>query len=185
MNFKENEVFGAALIGFDMIDGPFLKWKKEYNNNDGFVNLDDFAMNFYLAFRGGNNGKKPRAILYDNFYIVAFPKDLELCCLFMKPQGIEENINELNRIANRLVLEMEDTKDDENDQVENSDENNIEEVKRLIVNLLNAAEMSTPDLRKYFKLSNSQIWKIIQDLENSQKIKRAGKKGRAQLWTTV
>ena len=32
MNFTEKEIFGAALIGFDMIDGPFLKWKKEYNN---------------------------------------------------------------------------------------------------------------------------------------------------------
>jgi len=28
MNFNEDELFGAALIGFDMIDGPFLKWKK-------------------------------------------------------------------------------------------------------------------------------------------------------------
>ena len=91
MNFDETELFGAALIGFDMIDGPFLKWKKEYKNSRNKVNLDDFAMNFYLAFRGGNAGKKPRAILYDKFYIVAFPKDLELCCLFMKPQGIEKN----------------------------------------------------------------------------------------------
>ena len=31
MKFSENELFGAALIGFDMIDGPFLKWKKDYN----------------------------------------------------------------------------------------------------------------------------------------------------------
>jgi hypothetical protein len=92
MKFDENELFGAALIGFDMIDGPFLKWKKEFEKSKNLVNLDDFAMNFYLAFRGGNAGKKPRAILYDKFYIVAFPKDLELCCLFMKPQGIENNI---------------------------------------------------------------------------------------------
>jgi Mor family transcriptional regulator len=45
--------------------------------------------------------------------------------------------------------------------------------------------MSTPELRKYFKLSNSQIWKVMSDLENSKKIKRAEKKGRAQLWTAI
>lgn len=184
MNFDETELFGAALIGFDMIDGPFLKWKKEYKNSQTKVNLDDFAMNFYLAFRGGNTGKKPRAILYDKFYIVAFPKDLELCCLFMKPQGIEKNITELNKVAGRIITEM-DAVEDENSDSEESDEDTIEEVKRLIVNLLNETEMSTPELRKYFKLNNSQIWKLMSDLESSMKIKRARKKGRAVYWTAV
>ena len=186
MNFDETELFGAALIGFDMIDGPFLKWKKEYKNSRNKVNLDDFAMNFYLAFRGGNTGKKPRAILYDKFYIVAFPKDLELCCLFMKPQGIEKNITELNKVAGRIIIEMEAV-EEENVPSEDSDEDEdtIEEVKRLIVNLLNEKEMSTPELRKYFKLNNSQIWKLMSDLESSMKIKRARKKGRAVYWTAV
>ena len=182
MNFDETELFGAALIGFDMIDGPFLKWKKEYKDSRNRVNLDDFAMNFYLAFRGGNTGKKPRAILYDKFYIVAFPKDLELCCLFMKPQGIEKNITELNKVAGRIIIEMEAV-EEENVPSEDSDEDTIEEVKRLIVNLLNENEMSTPELRKYFKLSNSQIWKIISNLENSNKVKRTSRKGRAIYWT--
>lgn len=179
MRFNENELFGAALIGFDMIDGPFLKWKKEYEDNNDLVNLDDFAMNFYLAFRGGNAGKKPRAILYDKFYIVAFPNDLELCCLFMKPQGIEQNIQELNKVASRLMMQL----DIEEDQEDNSDENIIEETKRLIVNLLSGTEMSTPELRRYFKLSNAQIWKIMSDLENTQQIKRTDKDGRAIIWT--
>ena len=185
MNFNETELFGAALIGFDMIDGPFLKWKKEYKNSRNKVNLDDFAMNFYLAFRGGNTGKKPRAILYDKFYIVAFPKDLELCCLFMKPQGIEKNITELYKVAGRIITEMEAIEDDDSSRSEESDEDTIEEVKRLIVNLLNEKEMSTPELRKYFKLNNSQIWKLMSNLESSMKIKRARKKGRTVYWTTV
>ncbi|MFX1239109.1 MAG: hypothetical protein ACFFAS_05940 [Promethearchaeota archaeon] len=184
MNFKENELFGAALIGFDMIDGPFLKWKKEKKQGNGIVNLDEFAMNFYLAFRGGNAGKKPRAILYDNFYIVAFPRDLELCCLFMKPQGIESNIQQLNKIASRYMLEMEES--EEKDEGEESPDGDIiEEIQRLIVNLLNGTEMSTPELRKYFKVSNSQIWKLMSDLESSKKVKRTGKKGRAQCWTAL
>lgn len=182
MNFNEDELFGAALIGFDMIDGPFLKWKKEYGNPTSLMKLDDFAMNFYLAFRGGNAGKKPRAILYDKFYIVAFPNNLELCCLFMKPQGIDSNIKQLNKIATRIIHEM-DVDEEENDVPIVSSENTIEEMKRLIVNLLSGVEMPTPELRKYFKLSNSQIWKVMSDLESSSKVKRARKKGRTVLWT--
>jgi len=184
LNFNENELFGAALIGFDMIDGPFLKWKKEYEETNNLLNLDDFAMNFYLAFRGGNAGKKPRAILYDKFYIVAFPKDLELCCLFMKPKGIENNIKQLNKIAYRIIDEMESI-EEILDKPEVSDEDTIEETKRLIVNLLSGTELSTPELRKYFKLSNSQIWKVMSDLESSQKVKRTDKKGRSVFWTAV
>ncbi len=186
MNFNENELFGAALIGFDMIDGPFLKWKKEHDQKKNIVNLDEFAMSFYLAFRGGNAGKKPRAILYDNFYIVAFPRDLELCCLFMKPQGIENNIQQLNKIANRYMVEMENLDEDEqSNEGENSDKEEIDEIERLIVNILSETEMSTPELRKYFKVSNAQIWKIISDLESAKKVKRTGKKGRAQCWTAI
>ena len=185
MKFNENELFGAALIGFDMIDGPFLKWKKEFENpSKDLVNLDDFSMNFYLAFRGGNVGKKPRAILYDKFYIVAFPKDLELCCLFMKPQGIEKNITQLNKIANRIINEMEII-DDEKEDSDDSDEDTIEEIERLILNLLSGTEMSTPELRRYFKLSNSQIWKLMSNLENAQRIKRTEKKGRSVFWTAI
>ena len=186
MNFTESEMFGAALIGFDMIDGPFLKWKKEFSKVGKGVNLNDFAMNFYLSFRGGNDAvQKPRAILYDKFYIVAFPKDLELCCLFMKPKNaIDNNINQLNKIASRIITEMEINKVDDK-STDDSDENTIEEIKRLIPNLLNDTKMTTPELRRYFKLSNSQIWKIMSDLENSKKIKRAEKKGRSILWTAM
>lgn len=186
MNFSKEELFGAAIIGFDMIDGPFLKWKKEYSgaSEKYSVKLDDFAMNFYLAFRGGNQGKKPRAILYDNFYIVAFPNDLELCCLFMKPQGIENNIKQLNKIASKIVAEVELEVDNVN-QPEYCEEDEIEEIKRLIPNLLSGVKMSTPELRRYFKLSNSQIWKVMSELENSKKIKRAEKKGRSQLWIAI
>ncbi len=182
MNFNEDELFGAALIGFDLIDGPFIKWKKEYGTPSNLMKLDDFAMNFYLAFRGGNTGKKPRAILYDKFYIVAFPQDLELCCLFMKPQGIDRNINQLNKIASRITHEM-DSIEQEVDIPVNSDEDAIEEMKRIIVNLLSGVEMSTPELRRYFKLSNSQIWKVMSTLESSLKVKRARKQGRTVLWT--
>ncbi len=184
MNFNENELFGAALIGFDMIDGPYIKYQKEYGAPSNLMNLDDFAMNFYLAFRGGNAGKKPRAILYDKFYIVAFPQDLELCCLFMKPQGIDRNIKQLSKIATRIIHEMDNDEKGNNVPIVSS-ENTIEEMKRLIVNLLSGVEMSTPELRRYFKLSNSQIWKVMASLENSRNVKRARKQGRTVLWTAT
>lgn len=182
-------MFGAALIGFDMIDGPFLKWEKQFDKNADFIDIDDFALNFYLSFRAGNTEKTPRAIVYDNFSIFAYPRDLELCCLFMKPKGMKTNIDKLNKIASRIIVDMEDDEeeqsqeDDKPDRLQESNENSEEEIKRLIVNLLNDTEMSTPELRRYFKLNNSEIWQLMYDLEDDGKIQRTKKKGRAQLWT--
>jgi hypothetical protein len=182
-------MFGAALIGFDMIDGPFLKWEKQFDKNADFINIDDFALNFYLSFRAGNTEKTPRAIVYDNFSIFAYPRDLELCCLFMKPKGIQTNIKRLNKIASRIIVDMEDengnqeSKESKSNMLDESKDNSEEEIKRLIVNLLNDTEMSTPELRRYFKLNNSEIWQLMYDLEDDGTIQRTKKKGRAQLWT--
>ena len=62
------------------------------------------------------------------------------------------------------------------DQLDAAEEE-LEEIKRLIENLLSGTEMSTPELRRYFQLSNSQVWKIMSDLETSKKIQRTDKKG--------
>jgi predicted HTH transcriptional regulator len=100
----------------------------------------------------------------------------------MKPQGIDRNIQQLNKVARRIIHEMGENKDDK-DSPTVSSEDTVEEMKRIIVNLLSGVEMSTPELRKYFKLSNSQIWKVMADLENSRMVKRARKQGRTILWT--
>jgi len=100
----------------------------------------------------------------------------------MKPQGIDKNIKQLNNIASRITHEMASIEEEVDTSI-TSDEDTIEEMKRLIVNLLSGIEMSTPELRRYFKLSNSQIWKVMSDLESSLKVKRARKQGRAVLWT--
>ena len=76
-----------------------------------------------------------------------------------------------------------DENEEENDVPNESSEDTVEEMKRIIINLLSGVEMSTPELRKYFKLSNSQIWKVMADLENSRMVKRARKQGRTVLWT--
>ncbi len=100
----------------------------------------------------------------------------------MKPQGIDRNIKQLNKVASRITHEMNSVEKDVDLPI-NSDEDTIEEMKRLIVNLLSGIEMSTPELRRYFKLSSSQIWKVMSNLESSLKVKRARKQGRAVLWT--
>ena len=102
----------------------------------------------------------------------------------MRPKNLDNNIKQLDKIASRIVTEME-VNEEINNVNDNSDEDEIEEIKRLIPNLLNGTKMSTPELRRYFKLSNSQIWKVMSDLENSQMIKRAGKKGRSVFWTAI
>ncbi len=45
--------------------------------------------------------------------------------------------------------------------------------------------MSTPELCRYFKLSNSEIWRIVSELEESSKIIRTQKVGRIQYWSAA
>ncbi len=184
MNFDEKDVMSVALVGFDMINGPMLKWKQDFQQSDLSINLDEFAANFYLAFKGGNDGIKPKAILYDNFYIVAFPRGLELCCMFLKPSDMTPQLAQLSKVAERVILR----KDTEEEQVAETSPNvdagqNVDEIKRILVNLLRNTKMTTPELRRAFNLNNSQLWKIITDLEDHGQIKRNGKQGRAVCWT--
>jgi hypothetical protein len=187
MNFDENEIMSVALIGFDVIEGPFLKWKQDFNAESAVtINMDEFAMNFYLAFKGGNDSLKPRAILYDNFYIVAFPRGLELCCMFMKPSDMTSQFSHLAQVAERAIV----TKDEDEERAADTEKGgnsgqDIGEVKRILMNLLRNSEMSTPELRRAFNLNNSQIWKILTDLENEQAVKRTGKQGRAICWMST
>jgi len=184
MNFDENDVMSVALVGFDLINGPILKWQQEFQKSDLAINLDEFAANFYLAFKGGNEGIKPKAILYDNFYIVAFPRGLELCCMFLKPNDITPQLTELAKVAER-VIRRKDAEEEQAADIHASEDvgQDVGEVKRILTNLLRNTEMSTPELRRAFNLNNSQIWKIIMDLEEHKQLKRTGKHGRAICWT--
>ncbi len=184
MNFDEKDVLSMALVGFDMINGPMLKWKQDFQKSNLAINLDEFAANFYLAFKGGNDGIKPKAILYDDFYIVAFPRGLELACLFLKPSDMAPQLAQLSKVAERVILHKDAEEEQAADASTSDTGQNVEEVKRILTNLLRNTEMSTPELRRAFNLNNSQIWKIITDLEDHGKIKRNGRQGRAICWTS-
>lgn len=179
MNFEENEIIASAMIGFDMIEGPVLKWTQTFVEGQIDIDFESFMMNFYLSFRGGNDGLKPLAILYENFYIVAFPRGLELCCLFMKPRGIATKLNHLSKIAENIMAQMDQVEQDGDDSGEDK-----EEVKRIIINMLHGQEMSTPEIRRCFKMTNSEVWKVISELEEAQMITRTQKLGRTQMWTS-
>jgi biotin operon repressor len=185
MKFDETELVAAAMIGFDMIEGPNIKWYREFQNCEFQIDMESFLMNFYLSFRGGDEDLQPLAILYGDFYIVAFARGLELCCLFLRPENISPKIAHLGKIANELISQM-DVIEESNANTETADESSdIDEVKRIVVNLLNGQEISTPELRRYFKLSNSEIWKIMSQLEENNFVVRTQKVGRTQFWTAV
>lgn len=183
MNFDENEIISAAMLGFDMIEGPILKNVVTFVENEINIDYENFLMNFYLSFRGGNNGLKPTAILYDDFYVVAFPRGLELCALFMKPRNIEGKLKRLHEIADEIVYRM-DQKEEMKKQTESSaSTQDYDEVKRIIMNMLGGDSLTTPEIRRYFKMTNSEVWKVMSELEENQQIIRTQKIGRAWAWT--
>src|SRR6056297_567381 len=183
MKFDESEIVAAGMVGFDMIEGPNVKWYREFRQDVDFkINMESFLMNFYLSFRGGNEDLQPISILYQDFYIVAFPRGLELCCLFMKPENLQPKITRLNKIANELGMKMDEEGELSADLMEEEDGADTDEIKRIVINLLNGQEISTPELRRYFHLSNSEIWSIMSQLEREEKVTRTQKIGRAQYW---
>lgn len=188
MNFTENEIIGAALIGFDMIEGPNIRWYRQFQDAEFEIDMENFLMNFYLSFRGGDESLQPLAILYQDFYVVAFPRGLELCCLFLKPGDLSNKIWRLNQIATELILQMDKMEDQQPSNPAPAVDANImdyDEIKRIVVSLLNDQEISTPELKRYFKLSNSEIWRVMSQLEEANAVLRTEKRGRAQFWTAV
>ncbi len=185
MNFDESEIISAAMLGFDMIEGPILKNVVTFVENEINIDYENFLMNFYLSFRGGNSGLKPTAILYDDFYVVAFPRGLELCALFMKPRNINMKLKRLHEIAEEIVYQM-DEKEEMLKQTESpSTSQDYDEVKRIIMTMLGGESLTTPEIRRYFKMTNSEVWKVMSELEENQQIARTEKIGRAWAWTRI
>lgn len=185
MDFNENGILSAGMIGFDLVEGPYLKFYQEFQKINFRFNMESFLMNFYLSFRGGDETLQPLAILYHDFYVVAFSRGLELCCLFMRPENIGMKIDRLSQIADGLIVQMDEQEELqlEKQPIQESQDDN--EIKRIVVNLLQKQEKSTPELRRYFKLTNSEIWKIMTRLEEANHVIRTQKIGRSQYWTAI
>ena len=181
-DFGIQDVISAAMIGFDMIEGPYLKWYQEFQDYQLNMNIEDFYMNLYLSFRSGNSDDIPKAIIYEKFYLVAYPYGLELVCLFLKPNAINDKIDELQNIANQIVSKMEN-EEESLDDLHSNQEHDVEEIKRILLNMIRGNQISTPEFRKHFNLSNSEIWRIMNALETDNLIRRTQKVGRTQYWT--
>ncbi len=185
MDFNENDILSAGMIGFDLVEGPYLKFFQEFQKMNFRFDMESFLMNFYLSFRGGDETLQPLAILYHDFYVVAFSRGLELCCLFMRPENIGLKIDRLSQIADGLIVQMDEQEETQLENQPNQDSQDEHEIKRIVVNLLNKQEKSTPELRRYFKLTNSEIWRVMSQLEEANRVIRTQKIGRSQYWTAI
>jgi hypothetical protein len=188
MTTNTTDISSAMSIGFDMIAGPMVRWKKEIDAKNGMaLDYDHFALATYLAFKGGNQvGPVPQAIVYDSFSVVGFPKGMDLICLFLKNTKALENMTRLKTLADDISaqMEMEEVTDELANPETNSVENeNAKEIERIICNMLRRNTMATPEIRKHFKLTSSETWAIMSTLEHDGLVSRAGKDGRSVLWT--
>ncbi|MEX2680951.1 MAG: hypothetical protein Q6373_005080 [Candidatus Sigynarchaeota archaeon] len=188
MTSTMDDVSSAMSIGFDMISGPMVRWKKEIDlKNSVKLDYDHFALATYLAFKGGNEiGPVPQAIVYDSFSVVGFQKGLDLVCLFLKNTKGLENMARLKALADDISaqMEMQEVTDELENPAAKSDENdNTKEIERIICNMLRKNTLATPEIRKHFQLTSSEIWAIMSNLEHDGLVKRAGKDGRSVLWT--
>ncbi|MHA1700097.1 MAG: hypothetical protein ACTSWN_14745 [Promethearchaeota archaeon] len=187
------EVSSIMNIGFDMIVGPTIRWKKDLNRDkdpvlDFIRDYDKFSMNAYLAFNGGNKGgPMPRAIVYEHFSVVGFPRGLDLICLFVKNTNALTQMAKLKELAESIAEEMDGKQSAATtDVLENGgDEAQLmdAEIKRIVVNMLRSRQMTTPEIKNHFELTNSSTWRMMSELEHDGVVKRAGKRGRAVLWT--
>lgn len=180
----QNDISSVINIGFDMIMGPMLRWKKDVTGSNVDLDYDQFSMATYLAFKGGNDGgPRPQAIVYDGFSVVGFPKGLDLICVFLKNNEALTNIARIRTFADTIASEMEKDEDDEPPSPSGDNAETNDEIARIICNMLRGNELSTPKLRKHFDLTNSGIWSIMGNLEHDGVVKRSGKDGRSILWT--
>ncbi len=185
-----DDVSSVLNIGFDMIAGPMVRWKKELDAKTGLnLDYDQFALATYLAFKGGNGGSPtPQAIVYDSFSVVGFPKGMDLVCLFLKTTKSLEDIARLKTFAESISAQMENDEGTDGEAAIASDgaeDDNVKEIKRIICNMLRKNTLPTPEIRSHFKLASSEIWTIMSALEHDGLVKRAGKDGRSVVWTLV
>ncbi len=174
-------------VGFDMIMGPVMRYKKEFGAGTTVdLDYDQFAMAMYLAFKGGNDGgPRPQAIIYDGFSVVGVPKGMDLLCMFVSNTRALQDMARLKAFADEISTQM--NLDSGDDGLEGSDPadagENAEEIKRIVCNMLRKNELTTPDIRRNFDLTSSGIWAIMSALEHDGLVRRVGKSGKAVVWT--
>ncbi len=169
MEFKSDHVKSIAMIGFDTLKGPIIEWEKNLTK-DFELDVNQFCTPFYLMFQSGN-GIKPRAIFFDNFYVVAYPKDMNLLLLFLDGGKAQQNYEALLQFAQRHYPKTKPKKQKTKTVKE-----------KMVVVLRDEQKLTISELRKYFKYNRQTIRRYLLDLVLSGKVKRDGKKGRETIW---
>ncbi|MHA1231189.1 MAG: DeoR family transcriptional regulator [Candidatus Helarchaeota archaeon] len=164
-----------ALIGFDVTEGPVLKWKKCYKDGNN-IEIDQFYTNFYIMFKGG--GKfKPKMIMFEDFQIIAFQNQMDLLCVFMENKVNKEYLEKINKFAEKECSSFRN-----NPSKVESESDKIKE--QLIKILKEQKELTIRQLKKHFPLSYWTIRRYLTDLEEDGLVKR-NKKQKEHLWSAT
>lgn len=151
---KMNEIHSVALIGFDTLSGPVLRFAKQYSKENINLNLEANLTSFYLMFNGGGQFR-PREIGFDDFKVVTFMKELDLYCFFLKNAG-SGNYVEYEKMAEKIFPKQETKKE--------------VTIKEKMVSLLNDQKLTVKEIKKHFKFSVSTVRKYLKRLEEEGKI---------------
>lgn len=165
MEINQEDIQSIAVIGFDTVTGPVLKWKKEFEESN--VHIEQFLTSFYIMF---NNGSRffPKAIQYEDFSVITIFREMDLTCFFLKDKDLL-NTSNLEELEKQYIPKFEK-------QVKEKS------IKEEMVELLENQEMTVKDLRKHFKFNANTVRKYLKELEEEGKAIRRGADGRAIIW---
>ncbi|MFX0137973.1 MAG: DeoR family transcriptional regulator [Candidatus Hodarchaeota archaeon] len=165
MEINQNDIQSIAVIGFDEITGPVLKWKRDFTNKP--IQVENFLTSFYIMFNNGSSFM-PKAIQYDNFSVITIFKEMDLTCFFLKDKNLLDATN-LEQLENDYIPKL-------------KKEVKEKTIKEEMVGLLESKKMTVKEIRKHFKFNANTIRKYLRALEEEGKAKRKGTDGRAIIW---
>jgi len=168
------DIDSIALIGFDITQGPVLKWKKSYSK-ESKINIDELYTNFYIMFKGGGRFK-PKSIIFDEFQLVAFADQMDLLCVFLNRTISQENYKALKEIA--------ETENNQQGNVKSTPlESESDQFKSHLIELLtNEKRLTIQQLKKHFPVSYWTIRRYLTDLEADGKVVR-NNEGKTHIWS--
>ncbi|MHA1378809.1 MAG: ArsR family transcriptional regulator [Candidatus Helarchaeota archaeon] len=165
MEIKQEDIQSIAVIGFDTVTGPVLKWKKEFRNSN--VRVEQFLTSFYIMFNNGSSFL-PKAIQYDDFSVITIFREMDLTCFFLKDKDLL-NTSNLKDLEKQFIPKIEKQAKEKS-------------IKDEMVELLENQQMTVKELRKHFKFNANTVRKYLRALEEEGRAIRKGNEGRAVIW---
>ena len=166
---NQSDITSIAIIGFDTLSGPVLRYKKHIDNAVK-IDLEAHLTPFYLMFNGGSE-LKPNVIYYDDYKVYTFMREMDLYCFFMKKgTNDEQEYQELKNAAPKWFPPLQPQKKDLT-------------MKQKMQKVLEEQELTVADLRKHFRFNTKTVQKYLKELEEEGIVERKGKaQNRAIIW---